>query len=89
MEEKKKYLIINIYCNFLDFYFIKKIFPSFLCLQKLRNSVRSDFEACEICGQEYCSEPLHSTDDELLKEPLQEMNNFIQVVPEYSKKLQT
>ncbi|XP_023248599.1 sodium- and chloride-dependent GABA transporter ine-like isoform X2 [Copidosoma floridanum] len=51
--------------------------------EKLYNSIKPSFEACEVCGQEYCAEPTHSTEDELLKEPLHEMNNVIQVVPSY------
>ncbi|KAJ8667702.1 hypothetical protein QAD02_009365, partial [Eretmocerus hayati] len=51
--------------------------------QKLRNSIKPSFEACDVCGQEYCTEPSHSTDDDVLKEPLHEMNNVIQIVPSY------
>ncbi|KAL7307180.1 hypothetical protein TKK_0000904 [Trichogramma kaykai] len=48
--------------------------------QKLRYAIKPDFEACEVCGQEYCEEPSHSKDDDELKEPLHEMNNVIQIV---------
>ncbi|XP_066597207.1 sodium- and chloride-dependent GABA transporter ine isoform X2 [Prorops nasuta] len=37
--------------------------------EKLRNSVRPHFEACKVCGQEYCTEPMHNFEDELLKDP--------------------
>ncbi|XP_020706589.1 sodium- and chloride-dependent GABA transporter ine isoform X1 [Athalia rosae] len=47
-------------------------------LQKLRNSIKPDFEACQTCGQEYCTEPLHSLDEDSIKEPLHELNNLIQ-----------
>ncbi|XP_063984488.1 sodium- and chloride-dependent GABA transporter ine [Diachasmimorpha longicaudata] len=45
--------------------------------EKLRNAVRPHFEACKLCGEEYCTDPLHSTDDEVLKEPLHELNSLI------------
>ncbi|KAK0156818.1 hypothetical protein PV327_011594 [Microctonus hyperodae] len=46
--------------------------------EKLGNAIRPHFEACKMCRQEYCTEPLHNLDDNLVKEPLQEMNNLIQ-----------
>ncbi|CAD6206799.1 GSCOCG00010076001-RA-CDS [Cotesia congregata] len=52
--------------------------------EKLRNSIRSHFEACKICRQEYCANPLHNlsdTDKEQIKQPLQEMNSLINNVP--------
>ncbi|XP_033212100.1 sodium- and chloride-dependent GABA transporter ine isoform X2 [Belonocnema kinseyi] len=51
--------------------------------EKIKNSVKPHFEACTICGQEYCTEPLHSFEEDLLKEPLQEMNSLIQTNPNY------
>ncbi|XP_057321913.1 sodium- and chloride-dependent GABA transporter ine-like [Microplitis mediator] len=52
--------------------------------EKLRNSIRSHFEACKVCRQEYCANPLHNlsdTDKEQIKQPLQEMNSLINKVP--------
>ncbi|XP_012286549.1 sodium- and chloride-dependent GABA transporter ine isoform X2 [Orussus abietinus] len=51
--------------------------------EKLRNSIKPDFEACKICGQEYCTEPLHSMEEEMLKEPLQVINSPIQTNVNY------
>ncbi|XP_015586336.1 sodium- and chloride-dependent GABA transporter ine isoform X3 [Cephus cinctus] len=51
--------------------------------QKLRNSIKPHFEACTSCGQEYCTEPMHNIDEELLKEPLQEMNNIVHMNSNY------
>ncbi|KAH0548359.1 hypothetical protein KQX54_000806 [Cotesia glomerata] len=48
--------------------------------EKLRNSIRSHFEACKVCRQEYCANPLHNlsdTDKEQIKQPLQEMNRIM------------
>ncbi|XP_046475469.1 sodium- and chloride-dependent GABA transporter ine isoform X2 [Neodiprion pinetum] len=47
-------------------------------LQRLRKSIKPDFEACRICGQEYCTEPLHTMDEDSGKEPLHELNSLIQ-----------
>ncbi|XP_046738199.1 sodium- and chloride-dependent GABA transporter ine-like isoform X2 [Diprion similis] len=47
-------------------------------LQKLRKSIKPDFEACRICGQEYCTDPLHTMDEDSAKEPLHELNSLIQ-----------
>nr|XP_012137290.1 PREDICTED: sodium- and chloride-dependent GABA transporter ine isoform X2 [Megachile rotundata] len=38
------------------------------CIEKLRNSVKPHFEACKICGQEYCTDPMHNFDEDLIKE---------------------
>ncbi|XP_043274241.1 sodium- and chloride-dependent GABA transporter ine [Venturia canescens] len=46
--------------------------------EKLRNSIKPHFEACKLCGQEYCTEPLHTEDEDMVKEPLPEMNSLIQ-----------
>lgn len=51
--------------------------------EKLKSSLKPHFEACSICGQEYCSEPLHSFEEELLKEPIHEMNSLIQTNSNY------
>ena len=66
------------------FFFNFALENNFLILfQKIKNSVKPHFEACTICGQEYCTEPLHSFEEDLLKEPLQEMNSLIQANPNY------
>ncbi|XP_034946200.1 sodium- and chloride-dependent GABA transporter ine-like [Chelonus insularis] len=49
--------------------------------EKLRNSIRPSFEACKMCRQEYCTQPLHNIEDQVVKQPLQEMNSLIQSVP--------
>lgn len=36
--------------------------------EKLRNSIKPHFEACKVCGQEYCIEPLHSFEDDAIKD---------------------
>ncbi|XP_012241910.1 sodium- and chloride-dependent GABA transporter ine isoform X1 [Bombus impatiens] len=38
------------------------------CAEKLRNSIKPHFEACKICGQEYCNESLHNFEDNMIKE---------------------
>ncbi|XP_054000868.1 sodium- and chloride-dependent GABA transporter ine-like isoform X1 [Hylaeus anthracinus] len=38
------------------------------CAEKLRNSIKPHFEACKICGQEYCTEPIHNYEDEAIKD---------------------
>ncbi|CAK9826613.1 Sodium- and chloride-dependent GABA transporter ine [Anthophora retusa] len=42
--------------------------------EKLRNSIKPHFEACKVCGQEYCTEPMHNFEEEVIKEE-QETNN--------------
>lgn len=38
------------------------------CSQRLKNSIRPHFEACKVCGQEYCMEPMHNLEEEMHKE---------------------
>ncbi|XP_076677092.1 solute carrier family 6 member inebriated isoform X1 [Andrena cerasifolii] len=37
------------------------------CMEKLRNSIKPHFEACKICGQEYCTEPMHNFEEDIIK----------------------
>lgn len=75
-------LILQSYCYidiYLPRYFVSHSTNfSFIVLQKLRNSIKPHFEACKLCGQEYCTEPLHTMDEDMVKEPLHEMNSLIQ-----------
>ncbi|XP_076235987.1 solute carrier family 6 member inebriated [Calliopsis andreniformis] len=50
------------------------------CIEKLRNSIKPHFEACKICGQEYCTEPMHNFEEEAIKEanrPIQLHTNIL------------
>ncbi|CAL7933815.1 unnamed protein product [Xylocopa violacea] len=48
------------------------------CVEKLQSSIKPHFEACKICGQEYCIEPMHTFEDDPVKEQ-QDANNPTQL----------
>ncbi|XP_078053532.1 solute carrier family 6 member inebriated isoform X1 [Augochlora pura] len=48
------------------------------CAEKLWNSIKPHFEACKICGQEYCTEPMHNFEEDMIKEQ-QDPNSPIQL----------
>lgn len=48
------------------------------CAEKLRNSIKPHFEACKICGQEYCNESMHNFEEDMIKEQ-QDPNSPIQL----------
>ncbi|XP_046826895.1 sodium- and chloride-dependent GABA transporter ine isoform X1 [Vespa crabro] len=51
--------------------------------EKLKNSIKPHFEACKLCGQEYCQEPMHNLEEETAKDPQQDMINPIQLNANY------
>jgi hypothetical protein len=59
-----------------------------LRLQRLKNSIKPHFEACKVCGQEYCMEPMHNLEEEVLKEAQTDVNTSIQLNSHYLLKPQ-
>ncbi|XP_018302734.1 sodium- and chloride-dependent GABA transporter ine [Mycetomoellerius zeteki] len=47
--------------------------------ERFKNSIKPHFEACKVCGQEYCMEPMHNLPEDMLKEPQTDMNTSIQL----------
>ncbi|XP_032669815.1 sodium- and chloride-dependent GABA transporter ine isoform X2 [Odontomachus brunneus] len=56
--------------------------------ERLKNSIKPHFEACKVCGQEYCIEPLHNLEDDVQKEPQVDMNTSIPLNSHYLLKPQ-
>ncbi|XP_020283660.1 sodium- and chloride-dependent GABA transporter ine isoform X1 [Pseudomyrmex gracilis] len=57
--------------------------------ERLKNSIKPHFEACKVCGQEYCIEPMHNVqDDIMLKEPETDVNTSVQLNSHYLLKPQ-
>ncbi|XP_029663418.1 sodium- and chloride-dependent GABA transporter ine-like isoform X1 [Formica exsecta] len=56
--------------------------------ERLKNSIKPHFEACKVCGQEYCMEPMHNLEEDILKEPQTDMNTSIQLNSHYLLKPQ-
>ncbi|XP_011707804.1 PREDICTED: sodium- and chloride-dependent GABA transporter ine [Wasmannia auropunctata] len=57
--------------------------------ERLKNSIKPHFEACKVCGQEYCMEPMHNLPEDMLKEPQTDVNTPIQLNSHYQMKPQT
>ncbi|KAG5330985.1 INE protein, partial [Acromyrmex heyeri] len=50
--------------------------------ERFKNSIKPHFEACKVCGQEYCMEPMHNLPEppeDMLKEPQTDVNTSIQL----------
>ncbi|XP_067206847.1 sodium- and chloride-dependent GABA transporter ine isoform X2 [Linepithema humile] len=56
--------------------------------ERLKNSIKPHFEACKVCGQEYCMEPMHYLEEDMLKEPQADVNTPIQLNSHYLLKPQ-
>ncbi|XP_029162588.1 sodium- and chloride-dependent GABA transporter ine isoform X4 [Nylanderia fulva] len=57
--------------------------------ERLKNSIKPHFEACKVCGQEYCMEPMHNLDeDDILKEAQTDVNTSIKLNSHYLLKPQ-
>ncbi|EZA57571.1 hypothetical protein DMN91_002910 [Ooceraea biroi] len=56
--------------------------------ERLKNSIKPHFEACKVCGQEYCMEPMHNLEEEVLKEAQTDVNTSIQLNSHYLLKPQ-
>ncbi|KAG7206515.1 hypothetical protein KM043_003860 [Ampulex compressa] len=51
--------------------------------EKFRNAIRPHFEACKVCGQEYCTEPMHNIEDDMLKDSPQDVAGQLPVNSSY------
>ncbi|KZC07903.1 PREDICTED: sodium- and chloride-dependent GABA transporter ine-like [Dufourea novaeangliae] len=49
------------------------------CAEKFCNAIKPHFEACKICGQEYCTEPMHNFEEDVVKELPHDANSPIQL----------
>ncbi|CAL1674397.1 unnamed protein product [Lasius platythorax] len=56
--------------------------------ERFKNSIKPHFEACKVCGQEYCMEPMHNLEEEILKEPQTDVNTSIKLNSHYLLKPQ-
>ncbi|XP_012526109.2 sodium- and chloride-dependent GABA transporter ine isoform X1 [Monomorium pharaonis] len=57
--------------------------------ERLKNSIKPHFEACKVCGQEYCMDSIHNLPEDMLKEPQTDVNTSIQLNSHYLLKPQT
>ncbi|XP_011138636.1 sodium- and chloride-dependent GABA transporter ine isoform X1 [Harpegnathos saltator] len=56
--------------------------------ERLKNSIKPHFEACKVCGQEYCIEPMHNLEEDVQKESQVDMNTSIPLNSHYLLKPQ-
>ncbi|XP_025073170.1 sodium- and chloride-dependent GABA transporter ine-like [Pogonomyrmex barbatus] len=59
------------------------------CAERLKNSIKPHFEACKVCGQEYCVDPMHNLPENTLKESQTDVDTSIQLNSNYPMKPQT
>lgn len=56
--------------------------------ERLKNSIKPHFEACKVCGQEYCMEPMHNLEEDILKEPQTDVDTSTKLNSHYLLKPQ-